>query len=227
MIIGLIGDHNATVTAHQAIPLAIELAANALSLRVETEWIHTEAIAQFDLSRLAGIWCVPASPYANMEAALDAISFARATNLPFLGTCGGYQHAALEFARNALGYPDAGNAEVDPDTAMPLIAGLACRLIEESDEIRLTPGSRIATIYGQSLINEKYHCSYGVNREYLDCFADSELVFSGFDADGDPRALEIPAHRYFIGTAFQPERSALQERTHPLVLAFLQAAGKT
>ena len=122
MIIGLIGDHNETVTAHQAIPVALELASQALSIDVDAEWIHTDAIADNDLGRLDGMWCVPASPYANMQAALDAIAFARCNNLPFLGTCGGYQHAALEFARNALGHTDAGNAEVDPDTSMPLIS---------------------------------------------------------------------------------------------------------
>ena len=109
---------------------------------------------------------------------------------------------------------------------MPLISTLACKLIEAYDDIRLAADSRIAKIYGRESINEQYHCSYGVNRDYLELFAGSEMVFSGFDADDDPRALEIPAHRFFVATAFQPERSALAAQTHPLVLAFVKAAGE-
>ena len=62
------------------------------------------------------------------------------------------------------------------------------------------------------------------NRDYLDRFEGSDMVFSGFDAEGDPRALEIPSRRFFIGTAFQPERRGLQHRVHPLVRAFVEAA---
>ena len=50
------------------------------------------------------------------------------------------------------------------------------------------------------------------------------MVFCGFDENGEPRAFELSGHRFFIGTAFQPERSALQQRSHPLILTFLQAA---
>jgi CTP synthase (UTP-ammonia lyase) len=38
-----------------------------------------------------------------MEGALLAIRHARESAIPFLGTCGGFQHAVLEYARNVLG----------------------------------------------------------------------------------------------------------------------------
>ena len=41
--------------------------------------------------------------------------------------------------------------------------------------------------------------------------------------DGDPRTLEIPLNKFFIGTAFQPERTGLINQLPPIVLAFLQA----
>jgi len=225
MKIGLIGDYNESVTAHKAIPIVIELAAQNSSKNVQIEWINSEEIPRFDLEKLAGIWCVPASPYKNMENVLQAITFARKKDLPFLGTCGGYQHAALEFARNSLRYPNAENGEVNPEASMPLISALACNLVEVSDQIYLKPNSKIAGIYNKTTVSEEYRCGYGVNREYLHIYEGSEMKFTGFDADGDPRALEIRSNKFFIGTAFQPERSGLKNLSHPIVHAFLEAAG--
>ncbi len=128
--IALVGDFDAAVTAHRAIPEALQLSARWLGLRVAPEWVHTEAIGPTakEVSGHAGIWCVPASPYANMAGALAAIRRAREWLRPFLGTCGGFQHAVLEYARNVLGYPQADHAETAPDSAMPLIGRLSCSL---------------------------------------------------------------------------------------------------
>lgn len=224
MKIGLIGDYQASVTAHRAIPLALDDAARALNTDIDYQWLATEKLDLDSLHAYAGLWCVPASPYRDAGKVLSAIGFARSHDTPFLGTCGGYQHAALEFARHALGYHQADNAEVNAATAMPLIAGLACKLYNAQGGIRLLADSRIAAIYGTQQIHEEYFCGYGVNRDYLTIFEGSGLVFSGFDQDGDPRALEIPAHRFFVGTAFQPERSALRGESHPLIAAFVRAA---
>ena len=35
-----------------------------------------------------------------MEGALTAIRYERENDVPFFGSCGGYQHATLEFVRN-------------------------------------------------------------------------------------------------------------------------------
>ena len=186
-----------------------------------------DSSAAIDIDELVeadAIWCVPASPYADPPAAIEAIRVARENEIPFLGTCGGCQHAALEYARNVLGHADAASSEEVPDASMPLIAALSCRLASEALPINLEAGTRIAAIYGQSRIEEIYNCGYGVNRRYLPLYASGDLRFSAFDDDGDPRALEIASHRFFIGTAFQPERSALAEAEHPLITAFLETA---
>src|SRR5687768_1501299 len=103
--IGLIGDFDATAPAHQAIPLALELAANELAIPVRLEWVPTEEIHTTErFARFDALWCVPASPYRSMDGALLAIRFAREEGLPFLGTCGGFQHAVVEYARHVLGW---------------------------------------------------------------------------------------------------------------------------
>ena len=225
--LGLIGDYDPEVPAHQAIPRALALAAEALcGPQLEPTWLPTAALAkgsEKQLSGFSGLWCVPASPYASMDGALFAIRYARQNHVPFLGTCGGFQHALLEYARNVLGIAEADHAESNPSSVMPLIARLACSLVEKEDRIALEAGSRIRRIYGRAEINEPYRCSFGLNPRYEARLDDGRLRFTGRDTAGEVRVLELAGHPFFIGTLFQPERSALQGQTHPLVCAYVES----
>ena len=58
---------------------------------------------------------------------------------------------------------------------------------------------------------------------YRQWFEHSDVVVSGVDEAGEPRAIELRGHSFFIGTAYQPERSALTGHAHPLVVAFAEA----
>src|SRR5689334_17879213 len=100
--IGLIGDHDPAVLAHRAIPLALERSFEIVGSKADAEWLATADLARDPgpIADLDGVWCIPASPYASGEAAIAAIRWAREGGTPFLGTCGGYQHALLEFARH-------------------------------------------------------------------------------------------------------------------------------
>jgi len=172
------------------------------------------------------VWCVPGSPYANTRGAIAAIRFARKTGRSFLGTCGGFQHALLEYAEAVWGVPQPRHAELDPEAVDPVIAPLACSLVEQSSEIRLEEGSRLAVIYGTDVTNEHYHCRYGLGAAYRGRLASGPLRVSGRDADGDVRAIELEGHPFFVATLFQPERSALAGRSHPLVRAFVDSVNR-
>lgn len=228
--IALIGDFNPDVTAHQAIPKALEIAGNRAGISVHHDWIATASIdpenIASQLGRYQGIWCVPASPYQNFDGALAAIGYARLNKVPFLGTCGGYQHAVLEYVRTELGFGNAANAEIDPDAELPIIAPLVCALIDQDGGIDLVKNSLIQSRYGQDRITETYRCSYGFNRDHVGLLEGRSMRVSAWDRDGDPRAVEIVDHPFFIGTAFQPERSGLRGESHPLISAFVDAAMK-
>lgn len=223
--IGLIGDYRPTVPAHQAIPIALQLAGDALGVAVKYEWVPTEEI--LDSSRVAdfdGLWCVPASPYRSMEGALRAIRFARENERPFLGTCGGFQHAIVEYARNVLNWADAEHAETAPTASRPVITLLACALVEATETVHFLPGSRIAAIYGCEESTEGYRCSYGLNPELQDALVSGPLRAGAKDATGAIRAVELDDHPFFLATLFQPERVALKNRHPPLVAAFVRAS---
>jgi CTP synthase (UTP-ammonia lyase) len=218
----LIGDYSPAVLAHQAIPKALALSADGAD--VQPTWLDTESALTADLDVYDGFWCVPASPYRSMEGALRAIRFAREGNRPFLGTCGGCQHAVLEFARSVLNISGAGHTEVDPSTAEPVITNLTCALIEADEVLRTVAGSRLQKIYGTDEIRETYHCSYGLNPTYLQRLVDGGLRIGVTAPSGEARGLELIGHPFFFATLFQPERSALMGIRHPLLTAFVAAA---
>jgi CTP synthase (UTP-ammonia lyase) len=189
------------------------------------DWLATDAMpVDEQLAEYDALWCVPASPYRDMVEALRAIRFARERNVPFLGTCGGFQHAVIEYARNVLGWANADHAETSPDADRAVVSRLVCPLVEVSQDIRLLPGSRIAIAYGRETTKEGYRCNYGLNPDFVQGLTHGSLRATAFDAAGDARALELDDHPFFVGTLFQPERAALRGELPPVVAAFVEAA---
>ncbi|MFZ3618535.1 CTP synthase [Leclercia barmai] len=222
--IALVGDYNHDVLAHQAIPLAIDDAAAVLDITADYDWLATtELTSPEDLVGYDALWLVPASPYKNTEAAFIAARYARENSVPFLGTCGGFQHALIEYARNVLGWEDAAHAETDTEGRM-VIAPLTCSLVEVADTIELRANTLIAKAYGQEEIEEGYHCNYGVSPEFAQELEKGDMRVTGWDAQGEIRAVELVTHPFFVATLFQHERAALAGRPAPLVRALLRAA---
>jgi ribosomal protein S18 acetylase RimI-like enzyme len=228
--VGVIGDRNPAVIAHRAIPEAIRLSAEALGLRAESMWLATEelpAAPEAALERLSGLdalWCAPASPYRHTDGALAAITVARTRDIPFFGSCGGFQHALLEIARNVLHIAGAAHAELDPAAPDPVIAPLACSLVEVKGEVALVAGSLLARAYRAERVQEGYRCSFGLNQAFESRFAAAGLAVTARDDPGDARAFELAGPRFFTGTLFQPERRALTGEAPPPAMALLAAA---
>ena len=222
--IALVGDYNPSVIAHQAIPLAIDDAAAVLDLTADYDWLATtELTSPEDLVGYDAIWLVPASPYKNTAAAFIAARYARENGIPFLGTCGGFQHALIEYARNVLGWADAAHAETDTEGTM-VIAPLTCSLVEKTDAIELRNNTLIAKAYGKPEIEEGYHCNYGVSPAFAQALESGDMHVTGWDDRGEIRAAELVTHPFFVITLFQHERAALEGRPVVLEQAMLRAA---
>jgi CTP synthase (UTP-ammonia lyase) len=223
LLVALVGDYDPSVPAHQAIPLALQLAADHHHATLQWDWLHTSQIedAATTLRSYQGIWCIPASPYANTQGALDAIRFAREQGIPFLGTCGGFQHALIEYARNVAGLAAADHAETNPEASVLLISQLSCSLVEKEMELMLTEGSVIGRSYGTATTAERYRCNYGPNPLYQQALFNGALRATAHDLDGEIRGGELSAHPFFVGTLFQPERRSLRGELPPLVRDFV------
>ncbi len=222
--IGLVGDRSDSVPAHHAIPIALQMAEPSLELAVSSRWIPTDEIGSVSvLSGCDGVWCVPGSPYRSMEGALLAIRHAREARIPFLGTCGGFQHAVIEYAQHVLGWSDADHAESSPEAERAVITPLTCGILEGEGSVRLFPGTRIAAAYGVPEATEEYLCRYGVNPVFREALVAGPLRAAADDEAGDLRAVELDHHPFFVATLFQPERAAFKGRSAPLVVSFARA----
>jgi CTP synthase len=225
-MIALVGDPDARHAAHRAIPMALNLASKSLGVAVDWQWVPTRDLKDppRDLAGFSGVWLVPASPYESTEGALGAVRWAREHGVPFLGTCGGFQHALLEFARNVAGIVEADHAEMNPTGVDLVLTRLSCSMVEKAGMVSLTESSGLANAYGALTATETYRCNYGFNPRYRIPMEKAGMVFTAFDEAGEVRGAELPCNPFFVGVLFQPERRAFDGVPPPLVLAFVKAA---
>ncbi|MEU5219935.1 gamma-glutamyl-gamma-aminobutyrate hydrolase family protein [Streptomyces sp. NPDC020807] len=225
--IALVGDRSAHVRSHVRVPVLLDALAEREGLALDAYWIPTAdaevpgAVKGFD-----AVWVLPGSPYASEAGVLAAIRTAREDGVPLLGTCGGFQHILLEYARNVCGLDRAAHAENDPSAAEEdlVIAPLACSLVGHEGKVRLTPGSLAEESFGAERSTERYHCNFAPAVRHLDTFTAHGLRFTGEDEDGAVRVVELPSHPFFLATLFQPELSGDGSVPHPLVRALAVAA---
>jgi CTP synthase (UTP-ammonia lyase) len=237
--IGILGDFNPEFRSHHATPDSLQHAAHKLDLKVESEWIPTPSLTGSDAEKILesfdGLWASPGSPYKSFDGMLKGIEFARRRDWPFLGTCAGFQYAFIEFARNVLGIADADSAENNSGSKNIVIYPVACavpnrkgdapKLSGMVPEIRLRPGSYLQSFYGKKeIVTEEFFCNFEVNPEYEWCAMEAGFPVVARGSQGEIRAIESPAHRFFIATLFQPQLSSTEKNPHPLVTAFVQAA---
>jgi CTP synthase (UTP-ammonia lyase) len=230
--IGILGDFNPDFRSHHATPDSLQHAAHKLNLKVNSEWIPTPSLTDAKSEKLLesfdGLWASPGSPYKSFTGMLKGIEFARRRDWPFLGTCGGFQYALIEFARNVLGIADADTAENNSGSKNIVIYPVACavtgikgdapKLSGVVPEIRLRPGSYLQSFYAKDkeVVSEEFFCNFEVNPEYEWATMEAGFPVVARGANGEIRAIESPTHRFFV--------SSTEKKPHPVVLAFVQAA---
>lgn len=222
--VALVGDRSPNVVSHTRIPELLHTLAEQDRLVLDAYWIPSEdAEAEGAVRGFDAVWVVPGSPYRSEAGVLAAIRTARTEGIPFLGTCGGFQHALLEFARGVCGLTAVAHAEHEPDAEDFLIEPLACSLAGHEDTVLLEPGSLAQRVIGAERTVERYSCHYGPSR-HLDTLTAHGLRFSGRDAQGQVRMAELPDHPFFLTSLFQPELYGDGSRPHPMIRGLARAA---
>jgi len=222
--LALVGDRSASVEAHNRIPGLLAALAGERAEPIEPYWLPSTTIEEArDISGFDGVWVVPGSPYQSADGVLTAIETARTLGIPLLGTCGGFQHLVIEFARNVCGLREVEHAEIHPEAPHLLIAALACTLFGEEATVVIEPETIAARAMGAGPSTERYFCRFGINRTYEDVLVANGMVMSGRDPAGEVRVAELPDHPFFVGSLFQPELSSDTTFVHPLITAFAAA----
>ena len=164
---------------------------------------------------------------------LQAVRYARENDVPFLGIGLGMQLMAIETARSLLGHEDADSTEFMQNSSYPVIslpeeqAGLTAAGLMRlgNGAIRLAPDSKLARIYGSTLITERQRGKYTFDRTYTADMESTGLIISSYSAaDGQAEAFEWKNHPWGIGVQFHPEFISTPANPHPVFAAFIGAA---
>ena len=128
----------------------------------------------------------------------------------------------VEHARSLIGIRDASHAEYGAG-GTAVISLLACSLQDQTISIELTPGSRLAALYGAPQALESTTCSYGLAPEMQHIAGDHGMRVAAIDDTAEVRAIERTDHPFFVGTLYQPQLRSTQIHPHPVFLGFLEA----
>ena len=143
------------------------------------------------------------------------------------------QIAAIEFARNVLGYSDANSNEFDQLSTHKIIDFMANQneTMDKGGTMRLgaypcviQKGSLLEKCYGTNEISERHRHRYEFNNDYRDAFIENGMLISGTSPDTKlVEAIENTKNDFFVGVQYHPEFKSRPNRAHPLFKGFVEA----
>jgi len=244
--IAVVGKYTGLKDAYKSLIEALSHGGLANRVRVKLDWIESEIFEKEDpapyLEKVHGILVPGGFGERGAEGKILAAKFARERKVPYFGICFGMQMACIEAARSLAGIQGASSTEFGP--AKEPVVGLMTEWLKGNMlekraatgdlggtmrlgayEARLTPGSKIAEIYGDTSISERHRHRYEVNIDYKERLEACGLVFAGMSPDGVlPETIEYPDHPWFIGVQYHPELKSRPLDPHPLFASFIAAA---
>jgi CTP synthase len=246
--IAIVGKYTGLTDAYKSLVEALIHGGLANNVRVRFDWIEGEAFEKDEeligvrLAAVHGVLVPGAFGERGSEGMIRAVRFAREHEIPYFGICFGMQMAMIEAARNLAGIRQASSTEFGP-TSEPIVGlmtewvrGNARETRAEGGELggtmrcgayeaMLTPGSKVAAIYGAPAIQERHRHRYEVNISYRDRIEATGLRFTGLSPDGQlPEICERQDHPWFVGVQFHPELKSRPFDPHPLFASFIGAA---
>jgi CTP synthase len=244
--IAVVGKYMQVKDSYKSLSEALAHGGLANNVKVHLEWIDSEIFERDDaasfLEEVDGILVPGGFGERGTEGKIGAVKFARERRVPFFGICYGLHMAVIEAARDLAGLEGAGTTEIG-NPKHPVI-GLMTEWVKGNQvesraadgdmggtmrlgayDAALTPGSRVADVYGATTISERHRHRYEVNTNYALELKKHGMEVSGWSPDGRlPEIMEIPDHPWFIGVQFHPELKSRPLEPHPLFTSFIAAA---
>jgi CTP synthase len=244
--IAVVGKYTGLKDAYKSLIEALSHGGIANKVKVNLDWIESEVFENKDpapfLEHVDGILVPGGFGQRGAEGKILAAQFARERRVPYFGICFGMQMAVVEAARNLVGIEQANSTEFGA-TPEPVVGLMTEWLKGNAQEKRkaggdlggtmrlgaypayLSPGSRVAEIYGTTDISERHRHRYEVNTNYKGRLEQRGMRFSGMSPDGVlPEIIEYDDHPWFIGVQFHPELKSRPFEPHPLFASFIEAA---
>lgn len=235
--IGLVGKYIKLQDSYISVVESLKHAGVYNDAEVEIDWIEAEDITEDNMKNLEGLdgILVPGGfGDRGIEGKILACKYARENNIPYFGICLGMQIAAIEYARNVLGYSDANSTEFDSNTKHAIIDFMPDQndVLEKGGTMRLgsypciiKPGTIMEKAYGSLNITERHRHRYEFNNIFRSEFEEKGIVFAGTSPDQRlVEAIEIPANKFFIGVQYHPEFKSRPNKAHPIFREFIKAS---
>ena len=245
--IAMVGKYMDLLDAYKSLIEAVIHAGIQTRTRVNFRYIDSEDIEKRGLQLLDGVDAilVPGGfGERGMEGKIAAVCHARENKIPYLGICLGMQAAVIEFARHVADLDGATSSEFEPTAEHPVIAlitewtkadGTREIRTEDSDlggtmrlgaeECLLTPGSKVAEVYGTDVVSERHRHRWEFNNDYLERLQAAGLKIAGRSTDNSlVEVVEVDDHPWFVGCQFHPEFTSTPRDGHPLFTSFVEAA---
>lgn len=236
--IAIIGKYVQLHDSYLSVVESLKHAGFANDLKVEIEWIDSEEITKETVSErlkdCKGVVVPGGFGNRGVEGKIEAVKYVRENNIPFLGICLGMQVAAIEFARNVLGYKDANSREFDELSKHTVIdimesqkgvtdMGGTMRLGLYPCKIKVN--SKLYEAYGKEFIEERHRHRFEFNNEYREEYIKNGMDFGGLSPDGRlVESVEIDKNDFFVGVQYHPEFLSRPNKPHPLFVALIKAA---
>lgn len=236
--IALVGKYTQLHDAYLSVVEALHHAGIANDAVVEIRWIDSETVTEENaaeiLSGCGGVLVPGGFGNRGIAGMIQAIRYAREEKIPFFGICLGMQMAAVEFARNALGWNDADSAEfseksvrnvIDLMPEQKRIAGKGGTMRLGRYPCALSENSLCRKLYGQAEIFERHRHRYEFNNAFRQELTAAGLSLAGLSPDEKlVEIVELPSHPWFVGVQFHPEFRSRPNHPHPLFSGFVDAA---
>ncbi len=232
--------------SYKSLHEAIKHAGVHCGVNIDIDYVDAEKLDGKDFSILensGGIIVPGGFGGRGIEGKINAVSFAREKEIPFLGICLGMQAAVIEFSRNVCKLKNSNSTEFDKNTKYPVIGlieewldkkgsiefrdinsniGGTMRLGEQ--ECILKKESNVYNAYNMNSIYERHRHRYEFNNEYKKLLEENGLIVSGSSSDGTlVEVVEIKDHPWFLGCQFHPEFTSKPVTGHPLFKAFVES----
>ncbi|MCI6189852.1 MAG: CTP synthase [Clostridium sp.] len=238
--IAIIGKYVQLHDSYLSVVESLKHAGFANDLKVEIEWIDSEEITKETVAEklkdCKGVVVPGGFGNRGVEGKIEAVRYVRENNIPFLGICLGMQVAAIEFARNVLGYKDANSREFDELSKHTVIDIMESQkgITDMGGTMRLglypckiKVGSKLYEAYGKDFIEERHRHRFEFNNEYREEYIKNGMDFGGLSPDGRlVESVEIDKNDFFVGVQYHPEFLSRPNRPHPLFVALIKAAKK-
>ncbi len=238
LTIHVVGKYTGYEDSYKSLNEALYHGGFANRLRINIQWVESEALEQEGGARLLegshGILVPGGFGSRGTRGMMRAAEYARRNQIPYFGICYGFQWATVEFARNVCMLDGADSTEVDEAAPHRIIYKLRDLLgVDELGgtmrlgkyECELAPGSLAQKIYGTTHISERHRHRFEFNCLYEPNLRDKGMRISGRSPDGKfVEIAELPSHPWFIAVQFHPEFKSRPLNPHPLFASFVAAS---